>query len=119
MERGRTVRQVNRRYRPTRARSRWARPSARVLIAALLIVCATVFSSSTHLTVPASDPVPSAVPAPPSPVPVPADNTATITLRAAEPLARTTTMRQTTVAGKTFRYCANGSIDNPARRPSG
>lgn len=115
MERGRTVRQVNRRYRPTRARSRWARPSARVLIAALLIVCATVFSSSTHLTVPASDPVPSAVPAPPSPVPVPADNTATITLRAAEPLARTTTMRQTTVAGKTFRYCANGSIDNPAR----
>lgn len=101
--------------RPARARSRWARPSARVLIVALLLVCAVVFSSSTHLTVPATDRVPSAVPAPPSPVPPPPDATFPDSLRAAEPLARTTTMRQTTVAGKTLRYCANGSVDNPAR----
>lgn len=90
--------------RPPRKRRppRWGR----VILIVALVLCAITFSRSSALT-PATVPVPPQVtPNPSAPVSDP--------FRTPEPLARAATMRETVIQGKTFGYCANGSVDNPA-----
>lgn len=76
------------------------------VLIAVLVVTTITFSSSSPVDT-ASAPTQPALPAPPRPT------MHTDPLVDPEPLARSATLRATEVAGRTFHYCGNGSIDNP------
>lgn len=76
-------------------------------MALVLVLCATVFASSSRPQDPEAIPRP---PATPATEPFPLGDS----IASAQPLSRNATLRATTVAGRTLNYCSNGSIDRPA-----
>jgi pimeloyl-ACP methyl ester carboxylesterase len=82
-----------------------ARNAGRLVLAVVLLVCATLFASSSNPDDPGAKPRP-----PAAQVPEPSRYPA---VASAQPLSRTATTRATNVRSRTLGYCSNGSVDQP------